>query len=631
MIPLRFDTLSQQVAGLEAIDFYLARDLSRGLLESSHKTLTGTEQALLFNMLLALHWFLRQGNTCLPVTDLAGLSFGQDREKGIPGLQFPGKIELSAVLAQVAIQPEDTGPVVLDREALYLRRYWIFECEVAEDLRHRMQFLPLSEAQHKSITTLVKSSFPRAPVPEEIDWQRVAVANAVGRRLSIISGGPGTGKTFTVTRVLLALQALHEGQLRIEMAAPTGKAAQRLKESISQAKQQLQKQGVDSGLINSIPETAKTLHRLLGFRPRTVHPRLGVEHPLRCDLLLIDEVSMIDIAVLARVLRALPEQAILIMLGDADQLPSVEVGSVMADLTCRPHPGYSGVVAAQIEAITGQSVPVDESSRFGHLTLLTKTYRFGGEIGILASAVIQSDGKQSWALLNDHEWQQTQASLLEDSAQVTYIPDHRTDEWLKNACLEYYRPMLLAPSVDDAFQQLSQFRLLTPTRVGNQGVVALNDRVEQILLRSNMGIRPGQHYRGRPIMVTENHYGVRLFNGDIGLVWTNEEGHLVAYFEDSERETDKDLNQTPLRQVNLARLPAVETVYAMTIHKTQGSEFQHVAIVLPEVESAILSPELLYTGITRAKQHVSICTSEAVWKAALKKRAKRYSGLAQRL
>jgi len=605
----------QQLDDIEAIDYFMAHHLSQ--------TLNAPEAEPLFHLLLAVQWALRHGHTCLPLQQVAAQTLWAAPDSDKNGYTFPSEASLKACLATVAVHPDDPSPVVFEHGALYWRRYWQFECHVAEAFKQRMTMVPLTPEAHALASHLLTQLFPAPSTTSALpDWQQVAVANALGRGLSIISGGPGTGKTYTVTRLLALLQAVNQTPLNIFMAAPTGKAAQRLKESITHAKRDLRAQGIDAHIIDAIPEQAMTLHRLLGFRPQSLRLSHDETQPLTCDVLLIDEVSMIDLPMMVRVLRALPKTAKLILLGDAEQLPSVETGSVLADITCPQHPGYTTTVAQHIQALSGQTVPEDPNSRYSHLTLLTHSHRFAGEIAAIAREVISSTHAQhSWSRLQRHEQTQPQFQHPEPGG-LSYLPDRLFDTWLAQACTHYFLRLSTAPDLTTAFLALADFRILVPTRIGERGVEQLNTSIEQQLNRQNRHIRPGAHYPGRPVMVRQNSHATSLFNGDVGLIWPDQAGTLWAWFE---TETDQ------FRRISLARLPLHETVYAMTIHKTQGSEFLNVALILPRQAHRALSPELIYTGLTRAKQHLYIIGSESVWQAAINARSWRHSGLKRRI
>lgn len=602
------NSCQQQLSDIEAIDFFFAQKMLQ---------LFKQNDELLFHIMLALQYSLRQGHSCLPLAELSSQTYWQDLNQEQAGYKFPKLEQLQTAIKELAINPDDNAPIVLQNERLYLRRYWQFEQEVATNLKQRTQLKQLNTEQMQIAKSVFSQLFPDNNPSNDPDWQKVAVANSLGRKLTIISGGPGTGKTYTVTRLLAALQAVHLSQLKIQMAAPTGKAAQRLKESITNARAQLLKQGIEPKVINAIPEQASTLHRLLGYRPNSTQLKYNADNKLNCNLLLIDEVSMIDLPMMARVLRALADDAILILLGDAEQLPSVEVGSLLADISQLPHPGFNSSAATQIKQISGELVPIFEPSHYNHLTLLTKSHRFGGAIGEIAKEVITANKKQSWQRLLKAK--QTQIDFAHShEQQLSYLPEAMLENWLETAVTNYFAAISKADDLQLAFKALAKFRILVPTRVGERGVESLNPKIEQLLSFNNRQVIPGQHYQGRPIMVSENSYAMNLFNGDIGLIWPDDSGKLMAWFEQSDGN---------YRCINPVRLPKIETVYAMTIHKTQGSEFAHVAMILPEQPSPILSPELLYTGLTRAKQHLYIIGSETVWRSALSKKIRRYSGL----
>ncbi|MCU4674602.1 exodeoxyribonuclease V subunit alpha [Catenovulum sp. 2E275] len=656
----------QHLAGIEAIDFYLAKQLSQLLKLSDNPQLNQGDKTQVFHILLALQYFLRQGHTCLPLAQISGQTLWRDEtaqlqqvpenkaepkantdsnpeaniESELPvlpasGFTFSDQKQLISMIqlcfAETHLSAENL-PIILDDGLLYFRRYHQYETLVAAKIRKKSQQKPLSAGQVTAVKAIYPKLFGHHPNHSgETDWQQVAVANALGRELSIICGGPGTGKTYTVARLLAVLQAAKLADendahsLNILMAAPTGKAAQRLKESITAAKKQLAQAEINDDILQAIPEQASTLHRLLGITPNHFQPKHNADNPLNCDLLLVDEVSMIDLAMMAKLLAALPQGAALILLGDAQQLPSVETGNVLADLVAGFKPVYPPEAARQISEICHQQVEVADNSdlfpakRASHICFLTKTHRFGGEIAELAKEIINGEAKASWQRLSRFAYPATQS--INQSPALNHLLHSKLDNWLEAACLHYYLPVSQAKSVDNAFNALARFRILVANRQGPFGVEQLNLKIEKILAQSRSQIRLNQHYHGRPIMVTENAYSTGLFNGDIGLIWADENKKLNAYFE----------TENGLKKISLARLPKVETVYAMTIHKTQGSEFSDVALILPTNMSQLLSPELIYTGITRAKQKLFIVTDKMVWHNAVNSQLNRYSGLAKRL
>ena len=567
-----------------------------------------TDDALLKQSVLAVSYALQQGHSCLSLAQCLDEAPYRDMAQ-FGWSAFPALDDWQAQLAAFGLGPEDDSPLVLHNQRLYLRRYWQFETELQLFLSERYQQpCSLTKAQLERARTLLADYFQ--PTPGTTDWQQVAAANSLFSSVSTIIGGPGTGKTHTVTRILALLAGLSDQPLVIKLAAPTGKAAQRLAEAIRDAKAAL---NLDMLVAQAIPNEAHTLHRLLGVIPNRLQFRHQADNPIEADVLLIDEVSMVDLPLMARLFRALKPTTRLILLGDADQLPSVAAGSVLADLVRKPHPGYSRARIAQFKAV-GIKLPVSGShassdttvdSPLDSVTELTLSRRFadGSGIGALAQAVIRGDAAASLAVFSG-------------AADLTWLGERDLNDCLQGWIRNHYRAIAEQPDLHQAFAHLKTFRILCAHRDGERGVTALNDWISQ---RLNPSRQP--FFKGQPIMVTQNHYGLKLFNGDVGLVWPNEAGQLMVWFE-AEGEP---------RPVTPGRLPAFETVYAMTIHKTQGSEFDEVALVLPDHQSQLLSRELIYTGLTRAKQRFSCLGSEPVWRAGVTARVDRWAGLAGRL
>ncbi|WP_414502843.1 exodeoxyribonuclease V subunit alpha [Zymobacter sp. IVIA_5232.4 C2] len=501
------------------------------------------------------------------------------------------------------------APLVLDGTRLYLRRMWQAEGGVARDLAQRMT---RHNAAMPDATQALTALFG-PPQDIGIDDQRVACALALQQRLTIISGGPGTGKTTTVTRLLALLQqqalATQGRPLHIRLVAPTGKAAARLSSSIAGAAASL---ACDAAVIDSIPSEAGTLHRLLGARPDTRHFRHDREHPLMLDVLVVDEASMVDLDLMHALLQALPDDARLILIGDRDQLSSVEAGAVLGEL-CERSEGFSTDVARRLVALSGQrqlmtkevvSAPVDDPSTSplrDHVVTLRHSYRFKADSGISALAKAVNDG--SYKALRAC-WQAGY-----DDIEFHVLNEKQPLALIKRAAHEYHAYLALVSSGAspwDVLQAFNRFQVLCALRRGPTGVEGMNEAITQRLTKDGHIDGRKQWYIGRPVMVTRNDPQLGLYNGDIGIALPDpqSEGRLRVFFPAAEEGT--------VRAIMPGRLNDIETVFAMTVHKSQGSEFDRVLLVLPGQPNPIMTRELLYTGITRAKRFCSIATTHPV-------------------
>ncbi|MEJ2045704.1 MAG: exodeoxyribonuclease V subunit alpha [Reinekea sp.] len=556
----------------------------------------GSDDKLLWYSIAAVSLSLNQGHSCL------ALDFAADEEPyNQLEMAFPEPDLWLRHLTSFAIQPQHDAPIVLENRRLYLRRYWNFESELSQFFQQRFsQTLTPGKAEIALAKQLLDQFFPKKT--DTIDWQRIAAMNCLLNNTSLIIGGPGTGKTYTVTRILALLASLQADQpLKIKLAAPTGKAAQRLAEAISSTKQTLQ---LDMLVADCIPDSAQTLHRLLGVIPQQIDFRHHEKNPLDADLLLIDEVSMVDLPLMTRLCRAIRPQTRLILLGDADQLPSVAAGSVLADLVQRPHPGFSAERIAQLKKLDNNLNLKPSNNGLDYATELQHSRRFSADSGIghLARHIITGQNKSQ--------------ILFDQHPDLQWHNDNQFEQLLRQWTTHYGERLIQQTSLTNAFNVVKSFRILCATKEDEWGVKHINQRIQN---RLNPSKQP--FYRGQPIMITQNNYSLKLFNGDIGLIWPDDEGTLMAWFENGEQ----------YRAVALGRLPGVETVYAMTIHKTQGSEFDHVAMVLPPSGSQLLCRELLYTGLTRAKSTFSCVGRMSVWDRAVQRRVERWSGLVERL
>ncbi len=519
-------------------------------------------------------------------------------------------------------RPGERHPLILDRRGrLYLFRYWGYEQQLAEDLLQRAAAVS-DEVDDARLRADLDRLFPRHPQLVGPDWQKVAAAVAALKRVCVISGGPGTGKTSTVLRILALLSGqAGERPLRIALAAPTGKAAARLQESIRAAKPGL---GLESEQAAQIPEEASTLHRLLGGRPDSVYFRHDRDNPLPLDVLVVDEVSMVGLALMAKTIDALPPEARLILLGDKDQLASVEAGSVLGEI-CAGAGRFSPEFQARLTTLTGEALPSGReaaSPLVDAIVLLRHSYRFGAAsgIGALARAVNKGRAVEAMALLEDAGFEDIDWQRLADPAD---LPE-RLAKPVATGFAPYLRAVRENAEPVTVFERFSRFRVLCALRGGPFGVEALNRLCESVLHGRGLIDNRPTWYLGRPVMIVRNDYNLRLFNGDIGITLSDpdEPGRVKVFFLGSDG---------TLRSFAPARLPEHETVYAMTVHKSQGSEFDWVLVVTPNEPSPVLSRELVYTALTRARRQASFYGVPEVFAAAVERRLRRSSGLRDRL
>ncbi len=435
--------------------------------------------------------------------------------------------------------------------------------------------------------------------------------------LTIITGGPGTGKTYTAARLLALLFAMHEQpeRLRVALAAPTGKAAARLRQSIDSSLNELSVRlgsTLDLEKFSKRIGAARTLHSLLGARPDTRQFRFNANHLLDVDVLIVDEASMIHLEMMSALLQALPVGAKLILLGDKDQLASVEAGAVLGDL-CR----NAGQTESQHTALVRQTV------------MLRHSHRFAGYIGQLALAVNAGDSTRAQRLIHENTQPALEPSL---AALLNLTVSGRVGA---QACYADYlrvmneRPKHMSADARDheawakqVLQTFDTFRVLCAVHESDWGTRRLNQTIQHALAEAGLLDPRGEWFAGRPVMVTRNDPELGVFNGDVGVTLFNAQGNaLRVYFLDGQN----------LRSVGVSRLAHVETAFAMTVHKSQGSEFQHTVLVLPPSGSNMLTRELVYTGITRARQSFTLIDEHGLLSQAIRRKSERASGLGLQL
>jgi exodeoxyribonuclease V alpha subunit len=583
--PAPADAASDRLQGFSDLDRHFARQVC--------SLATPSNDGLLLAAAL-VSYQRAEGHACLDLNDVAG-HWLRDivTEVESPSVRLP---ELATWLTAlrgsgVVGRPGDFTPLVLDgANRLYLHRYWRYENDLAAAIRARAQrSVPVDGAV---LEASLRRLFP--DTEGQTGRQQLAVRTAATRSFSVITGGPGTGKTRTVVWLLAALlEQAGERPLRIALAAPTGKSAARIAESVRAAKRQLP---CPDALKARLPEEATTLHRLLGPIPHSPRFRHDAANPLAVDIVVVDEASMVDLALMAKLFAALPPAARVVLIGDQDQLASVEAGNVLGEIC-------AGAGTTTASPLAGCVVELQKNWRFAA----------GVEIHTLSRAVNTGDAAAALDRLRAAPalWQ-------------PLPPPGELPAALRTRILEDYGTAVRERDPAAAMARFNRFRILTAVRRGPYGVEPLNALTETLLERAGLITRQGPWYAGRPVIVTRNDPATRLFNGDVGITLPDADGRLRVYFANAD-------GTGGMRAFVPGRLPEHETVFAMTIHKSQGSEFDRVLLVLPERDSPLLTRELLYTGLTRARSAVELWANEDILRQAIGRQVRRASGLREAL
>ena len=583
---------------------------------------------------------IRNGSVCVDLDTVATTTAGEGEVAvDVSGLPWPeptgwrAACAASPLVADGAEAPADR-PLRLLGNLLYLERYWQEEELVRREFAARSG--PVTEVDPQRLCAALDRLLDR-PGAER---QRLAAAVAALRPLTVIAGGPGTGKTTTVARLLAVLHDLHRSGaatgrpgLRVALAAPTGKAAARLTQSVADAVGHLPPE--DRAAIEGT--TASTLHRLLGSRGASGRFRHHRGNRLPHDVVVVDETSMVSLTMMARLLEAVRPDARLVLVGDPEQLASVEAGAVLGDLAAaggRPEPALQDALqrcgAFRAERPrppdsedppaepAGPGTPGDPIPIRNGVVRLERNWRFGGAIAEFAAAVQHDDGDAAMELLTG------------GSAELTFVAADPAE--IGPDRLGTFRDQVVGAAtdligaaengdVDQALRVLDEHRVLCGHRRGPYGVARWTAEIERWLDATRPGYdAEGPWYPGRPLLVTTNDYDLGLFNGDTGVVVRTPQGRRAVFLRDG-----KPAEFEP------ARLGGVGTVYAMTVHRSQGSQFNRITVVLPPAESPLMTRELLYTAVTRARGHVRIIGTEEAVRAAIARPAGRASGLKERL
>ncbi|MBE2895161.1 exodeoxyribonuclease V subunit alpha [Spirabiliibacterium falconis] len=515
------------------------------------------------------------------------------------------------------------APLVFSQGLLYFYRTFDDEQQIARHILQRIR-QPLPPGDLVGIKKLLDQLFNPC---DGIDWQKIAVAMALRSAFCVIAGGPGTGKTTTVCKLLLALQYQQRAQgltaLKVAMAAPTGKAAARLTESIRHNLTKAAQASNEAQLADQIECQAQTLHRMLGINMQTDKVRFNHANPLLADVVIVDEVSMVDLNWFARLLNAVRADARIILLGDEHQLASVESGAVLAQL-CQGQDRFSPECVAYLSATTGQSV---QSAVIGRVLRdvvchLQQSHRFGEDSGIkaLADAVNRGE-KASWSVmarkpdLHCYDYGKRHASSA-----LHWLISHASVDYANYLHAIHQNTKVRLEDVDAIFRAFLQVRYCCALRSGEFGVTYLNQAISEHLKREGAlhFTHRDEWYHGKPIMITQNDSVIGLYNGDVGLCLRDEHGKLKVWFEQGQQQY---IAFSP------SRIPAFEPTFMMTVHKSQGSEFDKTVLVLPPTHTPLITRELLYTAITRAKREFAVFGNKAVWESGVQSPVQRRSGL----
>jgi len=569
----------------------------------------------------ALSLATANGHVCIGLREIAALPDGP---------ADPAAWRQALMSSSVVGTPEAPGsmPLVLDVEdRLYLHRYFDYERRLAQRLMRASgttsQLASDTTALQQRLDGLFAANAANPALKgDDADWQKLAAALALRGRLTIISGGPGTGKTTTVVNLLACLIEL-DPSCRIALAAPTGKAAARMTDAISKRTSHLPEE-----IRSKLPTESFTVHRLLGVTPAASGFIHHASNPLAIDALVVDEASMLDLALATKLLEAVPDSARIVLLGDKDQLSAVESGAVFSELSVDP--SLSEACAQDLSTLTGMAAdrirspePVTPSALRDSVVWFNRNFRFARDSGIgrLASLVNAGDAQQALAWLGSGS--DPGVRWIDDGSASPSLPTLQR-------MVAGYAPFVDAVNRDTADRgaitnAFARFRVLCAVREGPRGVTSLNTHLGRQLraaLRSIDASETSAWYPGRPVLVLRNDYVLKLFNGDIGITLPDESGELMVFFPEP---------AGGFRGIAPVRLPHHETAFAMTVHKSQGSEFEEVLVLLPEQRSRVLTRELLYTAVTRARSLVTVCSGTDVLATAISATTRRHSGLLARL
>jgi exodeoxyribonuclease V alpha subunit len=592
---------------LTAADVHVATTLGRLCGESDDHVLIAAALAVRA---------VREGSVCLDLAEAHRSAGDVEDPSDLEALPWPPPSDWLAAcsdstLIAVGVDGPDDRPLRLVDGLLYLDRYWREERLVSTELdtRTKREREPPAVDRARLRAALNRLFDVAAP-----DLQRLAVAACVTGRVTIVAGGPGTGKTTTVARLLAVLGEARDSPPRVALAAPTGKAAARMQEAVSEEFARLSDAGVE---VPSVPP-ASTLHRLLGWRPDS-HSRFRFNrhNHLPYEVVIVDEASMVSLTLMSRLLEAMRPDAQLVLVGDPDQLASVEAGAILGDLVRRtPRPAHDDRASLVAGLLPADIQPADdvEAELRNDVVRLRTVHRYGEAIAELAEAIRRGRADDAMEVLRRGDPRVTFVETALDTRSPAGLEGLRAD------VVDAGRALIgaaLAGHAAEALRALNRHRLLCAHRRGPYGVERWSHEVERWLAASVDGYEANREwYTGRPLIITANDYELGLYNGDTGVVIERGAGPVAVF-----------ARGTDLVKVPPSRLDTVQTVHAMTVHRAQGSQFAHVSVLLPPAESPLLTRELLYTAVTRARESVRVVAAEASIRLGVDRLVVRASGI----
>lgn len=577
---------------------------------------------------------INYGHTCLPLYMLSPekLFQGNYPKLAEEAHKKSGKLSIEnwkELLSSISAVSDGSrlSPLILENENLYFHRMWQDECLIAK-------FFCSTKNKNSSkdikIANILDQLFPKKSI--DIDWPKIAAAISLIQQKTLISGGPGTGKTFIISKIVTAFILLHNrnNNLKIKITAPTGKATHHLTESFNTTINNLMLLNYQFSHI--LPKKATTIHHLLGSRlyKKSTQHNLFLTNPLYLDLLIIDESSMISLSILAQLIKNLSTHTKVIFLGDQNQLYPIAPGSVFQDICKYANFNYSLEYNQKLKKLTGYNIPLipntfmhctQSNSIINNICILKKNFRFNETSGIHQLSVAINLGHVDRALFILNTSTYTDIHYIHNKNQKNYI------NMIINCAKKYYNYLKIlkctSTSIIDILKIFNQYQILCAIHDGPFGVTKINYYIEMILYQKGLiKLNKSKNYIGKPIIILKNSPSLELFNGDIGILFLNSKQQLSAYFLSS-------LNT--IKIIPIYQLPPHETCFAMTIHKSQGSEFKNITIILPNQHQPILTRELLYTAVTRAIQKITLYGTNHVIIQSINLITKRYSGLYKKL